>query len=138
MSSATHIANDIPTSPISADLAAGRKRLDSAWNGIIPGIVLVAMITAVAFSTHNVSGFALFSPMILAVVSGTIYSNVLGLPAHAKAGIAFSQKRLLRFAIVLLGFQLTFGQVSASALAASASSRPRLAPPSFSPSRSAS
>ncbi|MBZ9844542.1 YeiH family protein [Mesorhizobium sp. CA5] len=112
MSSATHIANDIPTSPISADLAAGRKRLDSAWNGIIPGIVLVAMITAVAFSAHNVSGFALFSPMILAVVSGTIYSNVLGLPAHAKAGIAFSQKRLLRFAIVLLGFQLTFGQVS--------------------------
>ncbi|WP_224546729.1 YeiH family protein [Mesorhizobium sp. CA16] len=112
MSSAIHIANDIPTSPISADLAAGRKRLDSAWNGIIPGIVLVAMITAVAFSAHNVSGFALFSPMILAVVAGTIYSNVLGLPAHAKAGIAFSQKRLLRFAIVLLGFQLTFGQVS--------------------------
>ncbi|MBZ9815436.1 YeiH family protein [Mesorhizobium sp. CA7] len=112
MSSATHIANDIPTSPIPADLAAGRKRLDSAWNGIIPGIVLVAMITAVAFSAHNVSGFALFSPMILAVVAGMIYSNVLGLPAHAKAGIAFSQKRLLRFAIVLLGFRLTFGQVA--------------------------
>lgn len=111
MSSATHIANDIPKSTISADLAAGRKRLDSEWNGVIPGIVLVAMITAVAFSAHNVSGFALFSPMILAVVAGMIYSNVLGTPAHAKAGIAFSQKRLLRFAIVLLGFQLTLGQV---------------------------
>ncbi|MGX5828046.1 YeiH family protein [Mesorhizobium sp. 43Arga] len=94
-----------------ADLAAGRKRLDSVWNGVIPGIVLVAMITAVAFSAHNVSGFALFSPMILAVVAGMVYSNVLGTPAHAKAGIAFSQKRLLRFAIVLLGFQLTLGQV---------------------------
>ncbi|BAB49407.1 mlr2225 [Mesorhizobium japonicum MAFF 303099] len=81
------------------------------WNGIIPGLVLVAMITAVAFSAHNVSGFALFSPMILAVVAGMVYSNVLGTPAHAKAGIAFSQKRLLRFAIVLLGFQLTLGQV---------------------------
>jgi len=81
------------------------------WNGIIPGIVLVAMITAVAFSAHNVSGFALFSPMILAVVAGMVYSNVLGTPVHAKAGIAFSQKRLLRFAIVLLGFQLTLGQV---------------------------
>ncbi|MGX5843745.1 YeiH family protein [Mesorhizobium sp. ArgA1] len=111
MSSVTHIANDIPKSLISADLAAGRKRLDQVWNGIIPGIVLVAMITAVAFSAHNVSGFALFSPMILAVVAGMIYSNVLGTPAHAKAGIAFSQKRLLRFAIVLLGFQLTLGQV---------------------------
>lgn len=111
MSSATRIANDIPKSLIPADLAAGRKRLDSVWNGVIPGIVLVAMITAVAFSAHNVSGFALFSPMILAVVAGMVYSNVLGTPAHAKAGIAFSQKRLLRFAIVLLGFQLTLGQV---------------------------
>ncbi|MET2827108.1 YeiH family protein [Mesorhizobium shangrilense] len=111
MSSATHIANEIPKSTISADLAAGRKRLDSVWNGVIPGVVLVAMITAVAFSAHNVSGFALFSPMILAVVAGMVYSNVIGTPAHAKAGIAFSQKRLLRFAIVLLGFQLTLGQV---------------------------
>ena len=111
LSSAARITNDIPKSTISADLAAGRKRLDSVWNGVIPGIVLVAMITAVAFSAHNVSGFALFSPMILAVVAGMVYSNVLGTPAHAKAGIAFSQKRLLRFAIVLLGFQLTLGQV---------------------------
>ncbi|BCH00913.1 membrane protein [Mesorhizobium sp. 131-2-5] len=111
MPSATHIANDIPKILIPADLAASRKRLDSVWNGIIPGIVLVAMITAVAFSAHNVSGFALFSPMILAVVAGMVYSNVLGTPVHAKAGIAFSQKRLLRFAIVLLGFQLTLGQV---------------------------
>lgn len=111
MSSVSHFANDIPKSPIAAEFAQGRKRLDSVWNGIIPGIVLVAMITAVAFSAHNVSGFALFSPMILAVVAGMVYSNVLGTPAHAKAGIAFSQKRLLRFAIVLLGFQLTLGQV---------------------------
>ncbi|WP_413776870.1 YeiH family protein [Mesorhizobium sp. AR07] len=81
------------------------------WNGVVPGIVLVAMISGVAFSARNVSGFALFSPMILAVVAGMIYSNVLGMPAHAKAGIAFSQRRLLRFAIVLLGFQLTLGQV---------------------------
>ncbi|TPK82695.1 YeiH family protein [Mesorhizobium sp. B2-4-13] len=111
MSSLTPIANGIPKGLISADLAQGRKRLDSLGNGIIPGIVLVAMITAVAFSARNVSGFALFSPMILAVVAGMVYSNVLGTPVHAKAGIAFSQKRLLRFAIVLLGFQLTLGQV---------------------------
>ncbi|AGB45351.1 putative membrane protein [Mesorhizobium australicum WSM2073] len=111
MSSLTRIANGIPKGLISADLAQGRKRLDSLANGILPGIVLVAMITAVAFSARNVSGFALFSPMILAVVAGMIYSNVLGTPAHAKAGIGFSQKRLLRFAIVLLGFQLTLGQV---------------------------
>ena len=111
MSSLTHIANDIPNGLISAEFAQGRKSLNSVWNGVVPGIVLIAMITGVAFSARNVSGFALFSPMILAVVAGMIYSNVLGTPAHAKAGIAFSQRRLLRFAIVLLGFQLTLGQV---------------------------
>ncbi|MBZ9811713.1 MULTISPECIES: YeiH family protein [unclassified Mesorhizobium] len=111
MSSLSHIANDIPKSLISAEPAQGRKALDSTKAGPVPGVILVAMITAVAFSARNVSGFALFSPMILAVVAGMIYSNVLGTPAHAKAGIAFSQKRLLRFAIVLLGFQLTLGQV---------------------------
>ncbi|TIT82122.1 MAG: putative sulfate exporter family transporter, partial [Mesorhizobium sp.] len=80
-------------------------------SGVVPGLVLAAMITSVAYSARNVSGFALLSPMILAVVAGMIYSNVLGTPAHAKAGIAFAQRRLLRFAIVLLGFQLTLGQV---------------------------
>ena len=109
MSSVSHFANDIPKSAFPADLEQERKSFN--WNGIVPGIVLVTMITAVAFSARNVSGFALFSPMIVAVVAGMIYSNVLGTPVHAKAGIAFSQKRLLRFAIVLLGFQLTLGQV---------------------------
>lgn len=109
MSSVSHFTNDIPKSAFPVDLTQGRKSLN--WNGIVPGIVLVTMITAVAFSARNVSGFALFSPMILAVVAGMIYSNVLGTPVHAKAGIAFSQKPLLRFAIVLLGFQLTLGQV---------------------------
>ncbi|MBZ9962613.1 YeiH family protein [Mesorhizobium sp. BR1-1-2] len=111
MSSLSHIANDIPKGLISAEPAQGRKALGSTRAGTVPGVILVAMITAVAFSARNVSGFALFSPMILAVIAGMIYSNVLGTPAHAKAGIAFSQKRLLRFAIVLLGFQLTLGQV---------------------------
>ncbi|UVK46470.1 YeiH family protein [Mesorhizobium sp. AR07] len=111
MSFLTRAANDIPKSLISAELAQGQRSLNSVWNGVVPGIVLVAMISGVAFSARNVSGFALFSPMILAVVAGMIYSNVLGMPAHAKAGIAFSQRRLLRFAIVLLGFQLTLGQV---------------------------
>ncbi|MFD2054538.1 YeiH family protein [Mesorhizobium calcicola] len=96
---------------MSAEFAQRRNSLNSVWIGIVPGIVLVAMMSGVAFSARNVSGFALFSPMILAVVAGMIYSNVLGTPAHARAGIAFSQRRLLRFAIVLLGFQLTLGQV---------------------------
>ncbi|WP_292332220.1 putative sulfate exporter family transporter, partial [Mesorhizobium sp.] len=103
-------ANDLPD--YLNPTAAGRRHpaLAAISAGIMPGLVLVAMITSVAYSARGFSG--LFSPMILAVVVGMIFSNMLGVPAHAKAGIAFSQKRLLRFAIVLLGFQLTLGQVA--------------------------
>lgn len=105
-------ANDLPNRLNPANADRTRPALTSISAGVVPGLVLVAMITAVAYSARGFSGLTLFSPMILAVVAGMIYSNVLGLPAHAKAGIGFSQKRLLRFAIVLLGFQLTLGQVA--------------------------
>jgi uncharacterized integral membrane protein (TIGR00698 family) len=45
--------------------------------------------------------------MILAIVIGMAFHNIVGTPSFAKPGIAFSQRRLLRFAIILLGFQLT-------------------------------
>ena len=106
-------ANDLPNGLNPANAEHKRPGLTSISTGVVPGLVLVAMITSVAYSARGFSGLTLFSPMILAVVAGMVYSNVLGTPAHAKAGIAFSQKRLLRFAIVLLGFQLTLGQVAA-------------------------
>jgi len=105
-------ANDLPNGLNPANAEHKRPGLTSISTGVVPGLVLVAMITSVAYSARGFSGLTLFSPMILAVVAGMVYSNVLGLPTHAKAGIAFSQKRLLRFAIVLLGFQLTLGQVA--------------------------
>lgn len=105
-------ANDLPHGLNSADSGSKGPALTSMRAGAVPGIVLVAMITCVAYSARNLSGLTLFSPMILAVVAGMVYSKVLGTPAHAKGGIAFAQRRLLRFAIVLLGFQLTLGQVA--------------------------
>jgi uncharacterized integral membrane protein (TIGR00698 family) len=69
------------------------------------------MIAGVAYSVRELPGLGVFSPMILAVIFGMIFSNVVGNPVRTKAGIAFSQRSLLRFAIVLLGFQLTIGQV---------------------------
>ena len=45
--------------------------------------------------------------MILAIVIGMAFHNIVGTPSFAKPGIAFSLRRLLRFAVILLGFQLT-------------------------------
>jgi uncharacterized integral membrane protein (TIGR00698 family) len=52
-----------------------------------------------------------FSPMILAILLGMAFHNLVGTPAIAKPGVTFSQRRLLRIAIILLGLQLTITQV---------------------------
>ena len=54
---------------------------------------------------------ATFSPMILAILIGIAFHNLVGTPAIARPGITFSLRRLLRIAIILLGLQLTITQV---------------------------
>ncbi|MGE3873401.1 MAG: YeiH family protein [Parvibaculaceae bacterium] len=69
------------------------------------------MAGAAAFSIRQIPGLGIFSPMILAVVLGIVFANVVGTPARARPGIAFCQRSLLRLAIVLMGFQLSASQV---------------------------
>jgi uncharacterized integral membrane protein (TIGR00698 family) len=78
----------------------------------LPGVLLAAAIAGVAFLVRNFHGMAAFSPMILAIVIGMAFHNIVGTPPLARPGIAFSMRRLLRAAIVLLGFQLTAGQIA--------------------------
>lgn len=49
-----------------------------------------------------------------------IFHNVVGTPASAKPGVTFSLRRILRFAIIMLGLQLTamqIGEVGATGIA---------------------
>jgi uncharacterized integral membrane protein (TIGR00698 family) len=50
--------------------------------------------------------------MILAIVIGIAIRNIVGTLSPAHPGITFSLRRLLRAAIMLLGFQLTFAQIA--------------------------
>ena len=79
---------------------------------VLPGIMLAGAIAVVAFITRAIPGMTTFSPMILAIVLGMAFHNVLGTPSVAKAGITFGIRRVLRFAIILLGFQLTWMQIA--------------------------
>ncbi|HTW35161.1 MAG TPA: YeiH family protein [Rhizomicrobium sp.] len=78
---------------------------------IVPGLALTGAIAAAAFFLRQLPGVAAFSPMILAILIGIGFHNLVGTPAQAKAGIKFSLRRILRFAIILLGLQLTAAQV---------------------------
>ncbi len=78
---------------------------------VFPGILLCAGIAAVSFALRWIPGVATFSPMIIAILIGIAWQNLLGTPVRAKSGIVFSMRRLLRLAIILLGLQLTVTQV---------------------------
>jgi len=52
-----------------------------------------------------------FSPLIIAILIGVAIGNIFKMPDILKPGITFSLKRILRLAIILLGFRLTFQNV---------------------------
>lgn len=85
----------------------------TAWFAIVPGLLLAGTIAAAGFALRQVPGLGAFSPMILAILTGIGFHNLVGTPAAARAGVAFAMRKVLRFAIILLGLQLTVAQVLA-------------------------
>lgn len=85
---------------------------DAARGSIWPGVILCGGVAAGAFALRQAPGVSMFSPMILAIVIGAAFHNIVGTPARARAGVQFSLRRILRLAIVLLGLQLTAAQVA--------------------------
>jgi uncharacterized integral membrane protein (TIGR00698 family) len=78
---------------------------------LLPGLVLTAAIAGAGFALHQNAALGLFSPMILSIVIGIVFHNLVGTPARAKAGVTLSLRKILRFAIILLGLQLTVQEV---------------------------
>ncbi len=90
--------------------------LPSSSGGILPGLALAVLIAASAFALRQVPGVGVLSPLILSILIGMGFHNLVGTPAIAKPGVAFSLRRVLRAGIVLLGLQLTVQQVAAVGL----------------------
>ncbi len=78
---------------------------------VTPGLLLTAAIAAASTALHALPGAANLSPMLLAIVIGILGHNLIGTPAWAMPGVKLSLRRLLRFAIILLGLQLTTDQL---------------------------
>lgn len=79
---------------------------------ILPGIALTSAVAAASYELRSIPGLTILSPMILSIFLGIFIRNTVGTPVIAKAGIAFSLRRVLRFAIILLGLQLTAAQAA--------------------------
>ena len=98
-----------PSAPASFPGAGALTQAGRLWRGLL----LTAAIAGAAFALRLLPGVGLFSPMILAIVMGMALHNLIGTPAAAKLGVAFTMRRVLRLAIILLGLQLTAAQVAA-------------------------
>ncbi|MEN6543733.1 YeiH family protein [Parvibaculum sp.] len=83
----------------------------------LPGVLLTAIIAVLATALHHVPGLGSFSSLILSILLGMAFHNVVGTPRWAKAGVTFSLRRILRGAIILLGLQLTVTQIATVGMA---------------------
>lgn len=92
---------------------ADAPRPKRIWPGPWPGLLLCAAVAGAAIALRKLPVMSTFSPMMVAMVLGLLIHNLLRTPALARPGVLFSQKPLLRWAIVLLGLQLTLTQVVA-------------------------
>ncbi|MEA2047200.1 MAG: YeiH family protein [Campylobacterota bacterium] len=84
--------------------------------GMLSGIFFVAIFAAGATfvaELEHVKTLGL-SPLVIGIVMGIFYANTLHnqTPVQWQSGITFSGKKILRFAIVLYGFRITFQQIA--------------------------
>lgn len=82
---------------------------------IIPGLIVSAGVGIAAFIIQKNELFSKvipLSPLIIAIVIGFAVNNVFSIPAGWRAGIKFSAKRILRIAIVFMGFKLSIAEIT--------------------------
>ena len=84
--------------------------------GTFNGIIFVAIFATAATFIATIPAIAALhiSPLVIGIVMGIFYANTLGnqIPQAWETGITFSGKKILRFAIVFYGFNLTFQQIA--------------------------
>ncbi|AWK87236.1 YeiH family protein [Azospirillum thermophilum] len=78
---------------------------------LVPGTAVAAALAGAAMALHGLPGLSAVSPLVLAVGLGMAVRGAAGVPDSLRPGLSFAVRPLLRLAVVLLGAQLTVGQV---------------------------
>ncbi len=93
--------------PAGASHAAPLDRL----RAIAPGVLVAFAIAGLAIVIRNTSGLAALNPVVVALVIGIAVRAGMGPQPGWKPGIAYAVRPVLRFAIVLLGLQVTLTEL---------------------------
>lgn len=84
--------------------------------GALSGVLAIGVISGVSMWVASLPAVATLrvSPLIVGILLGVCVGNLAGerLPSSWGPGVTFSAKKILRLAIVLFGFRITFGQIA--------------------------
>ncbi|RJF90179.1 putative sulfate exporter family transporter [Oleomonas cavernae] len=78
----------------------------------MPGLCLVGVLVGAGHAIHHWTGSVVLAPLFLSLVFGLAVGILADLPQRTAAGVAFARSRLLRLGVVLMGLQVTFGQIA--------------------------
>lgn len=98
--------------------ASGTRRLQ--LGPLLPGLALCFAIALFAGWLRTATGLTFLNPVVIALLAGIGLRAAVGLPGALRPGASFAVRPVLRAAIVLLGLQVTLGQllsIGAGALA---------------------
>src|SRR5580704_11177936 len=84
----------------------------SIWRGYAPGLIAVTLLAWASIALHTLPQLAAVSALMIAIVLGMLVRNTVGLPAACAPGVRFALRRILRLAVMLLGFQLSARQIA--------------------------
>lgn len=83
------------------------------FGALAPGLALTFAIAALAAVVRWLPGMTILTPLAISVLIGLAIGNTHTLSERFQPGVSFAGRRLLRVAIVLLGFQLSVTQLIA-------------------------
>lgn len=92
-------------------MSSPRVRFINGLDRLLPGVTLVAVVTGAAYGLRQIPGLNVVSPMFSAMLVGMLFANFTTVPSPAVPGINLLGKKMLRFAVAMLGLQLTLAQV---------------------------
>ncbi len=77
-----------------------------------PGLITVTLLAWASIELRTLPQLAAVSALMIAIVLGMLVRNTVGIPASCAPGVRFALRRILRLAVMLLGFQLSARQIA--------------------------
>ncbi|WP_042221083.1 YeiH family protein [Oceanobacillus manasiensis] len=83
----------------------------NSQNGFIVGIGLTLLLALLAGLFAKLPFLAIMGQLVIAIILGMAWRAAFGLPDTLRAGVTFSNKKLLRLGIILLGMRLNLADI---------------------------